>query len=636
MRGVVACLPAIFVVVVFSSVGCSHGGEKHKKELLQITTTTLPDATEGVAYSATIEATGGATPYTWTVSGLPSGLTWSQVGDSVEISGTPAAGTAGTYNIGVTVSDSSSPAQSDSTTLRLEVKALRLRAGFEASPTYGTAPLAVTFTNKSTGAIIQWQWDFDNDGTVDSYEQNPQWTYNNPGWYTVKLTVSDGTNTNTCVKEKCILVVAGNVYYVDGVNGDDANGGTGWSDAWRTIGKALSVAGNNDLVLVADTTYNETDLNFNGKKIHLKGVDHNTAGQQPVIDCQSNGRAFYFGSGETKDSVVDNFTIQNGSVEDTYGGAILCENNSSPTIANCVFQNNETVDRNSSYDNENGGAIYCDNSSPMITDCVFSGNGADAYGGAIYCDNSSSPTLTNCTFSDNSADWGGGAICCNYSSPTLTNCTFSNNNANGDGGAIYCDNSSSPTLTNCAFSDNSTSSCGGAISCWNYSSLAVTNCVFSGNSASNDGGAIYCASSSPTLTNCTFSGNSAGSCGGAICCISDSSPTSSNCILWGDSASSGGNEIYIWDSGSSCTLNYCCVKNAGYGGQTGNITENNCISADPQFVDAANGDYHLQDTSPCIDAGKNSYVPSGVTTDLDGNSRIVSGTVDIGAYEHQP
>jgi len=128
--------------------------------------------------------------------------------------------------------------------------------------------------------------------------------------------------------------------------------------------------------------------------------------------------------------------------------------------------------------------------------------------------------------------------------------------------------------------------------------------------------------------------------GGAIYCTFFSSPTLNNCILWNDSASSGGSEVYA-DGTSSCTLNHCCVDNTGYGG-SGTIDDlNNCIFADPQFVNATGGDYHLKDTSPCIDAGDNSYVPSGVTEDLDGNQRIVDGnndgtaTVDIGAYEKQ-
>ncbi|RKY16086.1 MAG: hypothetical protein DRP63_06095 [Planctomycetota bacterium] len=481
-----------------------------------------------------------------------------------------------------------------------------------------------------------------------------------------------------------ILVVMNNVYYVDGANGDDANGGTGWRDAFATIGKALSVAGDYDLVLVADATYNETDMKFDGKKIYLKGVDHNNAGAQPVIDCQGKGRAFYFGSGETKDSVIDNFTIQNGTADD--GGAIYCDS-SSPTITNCTFSDNSEVGlcegggaiycenssltvTNCSFSNNScdaffagGGAIFCESSSPSIANCTFSGNTApNFHGGAIFCRNSSSPTITSCTFNGNSADLYGGAIFCrDSSSPTIINCTFSDDSVRGTGGAIYCLNSSSPSITNCAFSGNSAGA-GGAIGCLDGSRPTITNCTFSGNSADwggaiscdsssptlsncafngngtlkGHGGAIYCAnSSSLTITNCTFSGNSADN-GGAIDCYDSSSPTVNNCILWNNSAGSAGNQIHIEDSGSSCTLNYCCVDNTGYGGQTGNITENNCIHSDPQFVDAANGDYHLKDTSPCIDRGNNTLVPSGVTTDLDGNPRIVNGIVDIGAYEYQP
>lgn len=73
-------------------------------------------------------------------------------------------------------------------------------ANFTATPTTGVTPLEVQFSDTSTGYITGYNWDFNNDGTVDSTDQNPTWTYTNPGTYTVKLTVSGPGGTNEIVK----------------------------------------------------------------------------------------------------------------------------------------------------------------------------------------------------------------------------------------------------------------------------------------------------------------------------------------------------------------------------------------------------------------------------------------------------
>jgi len=80
-----------------------------------------------------------------------------------------------------------------------------LVAAFSAAPTTGTAPLTVSFTDESTGATL-WSWNFGDGGTSD--QQHPSHTYNEPGTYTVALTVTNAGGSDTETKTGHITVTA--------------------------------------------------------------------------------------------------------------------------------------------------------------------------------------------------------------------------------------------------------------------------------------------------------------------------------------------------------------------------------------------------------------------------------------------
>ena len=82
-----------------------------------------------------------------------------------------------------------------------------LVADFSVDQTIVMAGNPIQFTDLSTGNPTSWEWDFDNDGTIDSYEQNPEWTYNDVGIYSVSLIVSDGTNEDSEIKEDYVMVI---------------------------------------------------------------------------------------------------------------------------------------------------------------------------------------------------------------------------------------------------------------------------------------------------------------------------------------------------------------------------------------------------------------------------------------------
>src|SRR4029453_240328 len=115
---------------------------------LAITTSTLPGGTVGVAYSQSLAATGGATPYTWSIvaGSLPAGLALNAA--TGLISGTPT--TPGTALFTAQVVDSASPQGSAQRGLSIAVAAGSLPGAFSQSSPKNTA------RNQSTSLTLSW------------------------------------------------------------------------------------------------------------------------------------------------------------------------------------------------------------------------------------------------------------------------------------------------------------------------------------------------------------------------------------------------------------------------------------------------------------------------------------------------
>ncbi len=104
---------------------------------------------------------------------------------------------AGVYTVNLTVSNENGTASKLATITVLEKPApIFPVANFSTNISEGYAPLSVQFTDLSENAI-EWKWDFDNNGVVDSTDRNPIYNYVAPGVYTANLTVSNTNGTNS-------------------------------------------------------------------------------------------------------------------------------------------------------------------------------------------------------------------------------------------------------------------------------------------------------------------------------------------------------------------------------------------------------------------------------------------------------
>jgi hypothetical protein len=374
------------------------------------------------------------------------------------------------------------------------------------------------------------------------------------------------------------------------------------------IQAGIDSAVNGDTVLVATgifTGANNKNIDFGGKSILLiseKGAD------STIIDCQDEGRGFYFHSGEGYNSIIKGFTIRNGSVgPDCNGGGIFCSW-TSPSIFNCIID---------SCSAERGAGIACDNASPIIDSCYISNSDSTraTLGGGIYC-SYSSPEIRNTQIIHNITLAAG--ICLEwYSSPLIHNCNISLNEAD-DFGIIDCYYSCSPTITNTIISNN----IGNGIMISNYCELDLTNCLI----VNNDGDGLWASTlngGSADVTNCTIANNE-----GRGLYIQDTPVIIVNSIIYFNKDF----QIYLW-SPPIPQISFSNIEDKDSGGIHGSVSwGDGTMDKDPLFIDTANTKFRLSPESPCNGAGSPTLC---LENDIEGNLRPnpICTNGDLGPYE---
>src|SRR5262245_55907747 len=389
-----------------------------------------------------------------------------------------------------------------------------------------------------------------------------------------------------------------------------------------TIQSAINTAINGDTALVSPGTYNE-NINFNGKAITVKSE---SGPQNTIIDGGKLGSVVTFTSGEGRDSILNGFTVQNGSENGStgVGGGIIIAD-SSPTITKNVITNNHAC--------LGGGAgIWINFGSPLIQLNTITNNGDDiscpGTGGGIQVNGNSSVKILNKLISNNKValeSFGGGGI---------------DMGPNNDG---------IPIIKGNVIKGNGSSTVGGGILLASPNAVVVQNLI-TGNHAEHGGG-IFLVPISQRLANNTIVDNGASSGSGIYSSFIDSVPPQptnnltelTNNIIVAIQAPQGDSVIYCLNSNSIPSVirfnNIFSVSGFTFGGAITNPSGmNGNFSTDPLFANPSRGDYHLLSSSFCIDAGY-TQAPSLPDKDLDGAPRTVerngdgNGIIDIGVDE---
>jgi hypothetical protein len=250
----------LVVVIACATYGC--GGSSTGNQQLAITTASLPNGTVGTPYVQTIEATGGAGPFTWVVStgALPHNLTLSISTTSVaSISGTPdMQQTAVAFSIKVTDSGNHTASQSYSVTIGPAPISVSVSPPSASMVVNNSQPFTATVQNDSANNGVTWA--LTQNGTscspgcgalsATSSASGAPITYTTPATVpanaTVTLTATSVTDNTKSVSAtititgvpsisvnigptSALIQVTGTVHFQAGVAYDPNNAGVSWT-----------------------------------------------------------------------------------------------------------------------------------------------------------------------------------------------------------------------------------------------------------------------------------------------------------------------------------------------------------------------------------------------------------------------
>lgn len=271
---------------------------------------------------------------------------------------------------------------------------------------------------------------------------------------------------------------------------------------YGSIQSAIDIAVEGDIVQVDAGIYYET-IDFLGKAITVISTDGDPSGTT-IDGGVSEGSVVSFITGETGASVLEGFTIRNGSAVD--GGGVYIQGDAdavsgSPTIRNCVISGNSA--------SRFGAGIYLESGRLSLEDVAVIGNASVKTGAGIYM-TLSDGSITGGSFENNSGTSG---VAIYYKDGpgtlTLTNVLIKNN-IGSKHSAIY-NKSSTLVVQSSSFEMNVAGEDGGAFYSYNDGDSTFSDCQFLSNTAVDDGGVAYFRNSTATFSGCTFDGNIADS-----------------------------------------------------------------------------------------------------------------------------